>query len=487
MKVSEITMKSGWKIILLSLALIIISSIFITSVGNTYTVVFHMNDTSNYPIFIEDDDEKISIVSKQIKDNEYRIKVKAKKAGKVGIYLDYGQYQTGKILYIHKNMVITEDNYFGKATGSEIIPISLTFILIYGLFLLKKRYTASIKENIYQYKNISYLGLMIFISFFAINNLISITNYRGLFETVERTLNALAFVSLALLPIAFLSFVLVTISNLNLIRKEGISLKNLLGLIFGIVICILTILPDASYQFLMKTQIFNIYNLNSIGPYIYDFIETLVYLTVAYLECILIATIIIAIKSVRRKIEKNKDYMIILGCKIKQDGSLTPLLKGRVEKALEFRNLQLKETGKDLVFIPSGGKGSDEIISEAEAIKNYLIEQGIKEKNILIENKSKNTFENIKFSNKLVKKKGANIGFSTTNYHVMRAGLIATEQGLKLEGIGSKTKSYFWINAFIREFIGTLYSEKKKHLFALLWIIVFIIIMISIKYIGNNL
>ena len=84
-------------------------------------------------------------------------------------------------------------------------------------------------------------------------------------------------------------------------------------------------------------------------------------------------------------------------------------------------------------------------------------------KNIIIENKSKNTLENINFSKKLIKKKEANIAFSTTNFHVLRAGLIVTSQGIILEGIGSKTKSYFWINAFIREFIGTLYSEKKKH------------------------
>ena len=99
----------------------------------------------------------------------------------------------------------------------------------------------------------------------------------------------------------------------------------------------------------------------------------------------------------------------------------------------------------------------------------------------------KNTYENIKFSNKLINKKNANIAFSTTNYHVMRAGLIATEQGIKTEGIGSKTKSYFWINAFIREFIGTLYLEKKKHILFFLLIVIIIIIMIWIKYIGNNI
>ena len=120
-------------------------------------------------------------------------------------------------------------------------------------------------------------------------------------------------------------------------------------------------------------------------------------------------------------------------------------------------------------------------------MKNYLLSQGIKENNILIEDQSKSTYENIKFSNKLIRNKNANIAFSTTNYHVFRAGLLATEQGLKLDGLGSKTKTYFWINAFIREFIGTLYSEKKKHIMIFILILTAIILMIGVTYLANNL
>ena len=54
------------------------------------------------------------------------------------------------------------------------------------------------------------------------------------------------------------------------------------------------------------------------------------------------------------------------------------------------------------------------------------------------------------------------IAFSTTNYHVLRSGLIATSQGIAAEGIGSLTRTYFWINAFIREFIANLVAEKKR-------------------------
>ena len=126
---------------------------------------------------------------------------------------------------------------------------------------------------------------------------------------------------------------------------------------------------------------------------------------------------------------------------------------------------------------------------EAQAMKNYLIEQGIKEEKILVEDKSKNTYENIKFSNKLINenKKNAKVAFSTTNYHVFRAGTIATNQDLSIEGIGSKTKAYFWINAFIREFIASLFAEKKKHIAIIGFIIIVALFAIGLQYLANIL
>ena len=121
-------------------------------------------------------------------------------------------------------------------------------------------------------------------------------------------------------------------------------------------------------------------------------------------------------------------------------------------------------------------------------MKNYLLEHGIPENKILCDDASQNTYENIKFSNKIIseKMKDAKVAFSTTNYHVFRAGCIATKQCLNLEGIGAKTKSYFWVNAFIREFIATLVSEKKKHI-TIISIILFIsIIMIFISFYNNS-
>ena len=106
-------------------------------------------------------------------------------------------------------------------------------------------------------------------------------------------------------------------------------------------------------------------------------------------------------------------------------------------------------------------------MSEGDAIRNYLLTQGIPDERIIPETESKNTYENFRNSLELIRKDSGTedpkIAFSTTNYHVFRSGLLAHNQGIEAEGIGSRTKSYFWINAFIREFVGTLYSERKTH------------------------
>ncbi|MBO7401717.1 MAG: YdcF family protein [Lachnospiraceae bacterium] len=85
-----------------------------------------------------------------------------------------------------------------------------------------------------------------------------------------------------------------------------------------------------------------------------------------------------------RKLAFDKDYMLILGCRVRKDGTPTPLLKGRADAALKFAENQKQATGNELIFVPSGGQGKDEAVSEAECIKNYLLSCGINEKRILV-------------------------------------------------------------------------------------------------------
>ena len=62
----------------------------------------------------------------------------------------------------------------------------------------------------------------------------------------------------------------------------------------------------------------------------------------------------------------------------------------------------------------------------------------------------------------LERKPQAKIAFSTTNFHVFRSGLYARKLKMRAEGMGAKTKWYFWPNAAVREFIGLLKDHKRK-------------------------
>ena len=67
---------------------------------------------------------------------------------------------------------------------------------------------------------------------------------------------------------------------------------------------------------------------------------------------------------------------------------------------------------------------------------------------------------------------------------MFRVGLIATQQNIRVEGIGARTKAYFSINAFIREFIATLYSEKKNIYRVIILITITVLIIITLTYIS---
>ncbi len=92
--------------------------------------------------------------------------------------------------------------------------------------------------------------------------------------------------------------------------------------------------------------------------------------------------------------------VIVLGCQVKGEEP-SDMLKGRLNAALE-----LLSEHSDAVCIVSGGKGKGEDISEAEAMRRYLVENGISESRIFTESRSTNTRENMRLSVELLKERG---------------------------------------------------------------------------------
>ena len=253
-----------------------------------------------------------------------------------------------------------------------------------------------------------------------------------------------------------------SISNIQLVRHEGFRPQNLLGVLLGFFV----IAAMAVVHFVDL-------NLNWFDVSMYDvltIINMAISFVVGYMESLLVSTIVCAVASTTYRIQHPLDYL--------KDGTPTPILQGRIDRALAFDREQAEKWDHHAKFVPSGGQGSDEVISEAESMKRYLMEQGIPEERILKEDKSVNTYQNMAFSKKVIQKDAGRlsektIGFSTTNYHVFRGYTLAQRVGMKVRGLSAKTKLYFFPNAFLREFIGLLFEKKWIHLIALLIVIVF--------------
>jgi uncharacterized SAM-binding protein YcdF (DUF218 family) len=384
--------------------------------------------------------------------------------------------------------VIVYDNPFGDCTGDVVIPVAVLLFLAAALWSLLRKYRADRRRSLYRYDNVMSVGLIIFLCFLILYQLPMVFSYRGLLQTVTRVIGSVSIFSAVALPPAFVLSILITVSNVSLMRREGKNWRNMLGTILGVGLCLLTLLPGALGEYLQRSTLVDVHNESGAALYVEIFTESFVSALAAYLECILIGTIVCAVKAARHVPAFDKDYILILGCQIREDGTLTPLLRSRADRALEFARMQREKTGKEIVFVPSGGKGADEVMPEAEAIGNYLRSVGIPEERILCENASVNTYENIRNSMRLIREREnggePRVAFSTTNYHVFRAGMIAEELGEKLEGIGSPTKRYFWINAFVREFVATLVSERKEHVLVTAVLALLIVAMAVIRYLS---
>ena len=92
--------------------------------------------------------------------------------------------------------------------------------------------------------------------------------------------------------------------------------------------------------------------------------------------------------------------MVILGCQVKPWGP-SILLQDRLDKALDYW-----EENPDITIVVSGGQGPDEHISEAQAMFDYLIENGVDETQIIQEDQSHNTIQNLTYTMQMLEEKG---------------------------------------------------------------------------------
>ena len=348
--------------------------------------------------------------------------------------------------------------------GAEHVLTSFLVLDVYFLavwILLLDAFFKQLQYNPYSYNTIFYIGFALFLlSVLATHVMITVQLLRfpeeyRVGEVFNWMTNSASTFMILSLPFILIFSAALCISNISLIRHEGRRFVNILGII-------LSLLLVGGVAVLMR---FNFYASGSQQEVmIHDLIANTFAAVYLYFECMLIGVIIANAVVVHYEPEKDKDFLIILGCGLRKDGTPTPLLRGRIDRALSFYRQQKAETGKELIFVTSGGQGPNEVISESASMKRYLIEQGIPAEQIVEEDRSTDTFENMKFSKEKIRAINPNgkVAFATTNYHVFRSGLFARRVKMRAVGMGAKTKWYFWPNAAVREFVGLLTEHRGK-------------------------
>jgi uncharacterized SAM-binding protein YcdF (DUF218 family) len=259
----------------------------------------------------------------------------------------------------------------------------------------------------------------------------------------------------------FIAPVLLIINGVVMIKKESVCAAHLLSLGLGIVIAIGEIASVIYVLGLAGNTRLGDVNL----PILF------VAATVFYFSYLVLCFVIYSLFITHRPHRNNFNYVIIHGCGLAGGERVTKLLSDRVDKAIEiYEKCKVKP-----VLIPSGGQGADEKISEAQAMKNYLVEKGVPEADVLKEDKSATTEENIMNSKAIIdsregRKKTALV---SSNYHVYRCLRLARKAGLKCTGIGAHVALYYWPSALIREFIA-VFLTKNFLIWAMIGYLVFV-------------
>lgn len=247
------------------------------------------------------------------------------------------------------------------------------------------------------------------------------------------------------IPLVLITMAVYLIKNArDLVQKEGRRMSNLLSLCLSV----------AVFLFLIVVAL-TIYTVEPLWIMITLYAGFYGFLFVSYLVSSFLYRYNVP--------SLNKDYILVLGAGLIKGKEVSPLLASRLDRARYFYELQKKIAPPPKIVV-TGGRGADELISEALAMKEYLLNQEIPEHQIVLEEKATNTKENFQFSKELFDYPNASSVFVTNHFHLFRASLYARQAGIGADGIGSPTRWYYLPNAYTREFLALIAMYKRIHL-----------------------
>jgi len=148
-------------------------------------------------------------------------------------------------------------------------------------------------------------------------------------------------------------------------------------------------------------------------------------------------------------VDKEKpDYLMVLGAGLRGTKISTSLLY-RLETALDFHELY-----PDVKIIVSGGQG------EGSAMRNFLVDNGVDSSQIIMEDKSTDTYENFLYTKKILDEesevKDPTVTVISNNFHMFRAKFLAKEVGINTLGYPAPSHKVSAVVFYVREFFGVI-------------------------------
>lgn len=144
---------------------------------------------------------------------------------------------------------------------------------------------------------------------------------------------------------------------------------------------------------------------------------------------------------------EKQDAILVLGCQVMEDGSLSLMLQDRLDKVVELYKNGISD--KIIVSGDHGTKGYDEV----NAMKKYLIENEISSEDIFMDHAGFSTYESMYRANYIFNVK--KLVVVTQEYHLYRAVYIGNKLGIKTIGVPAAKISYYGqTNREIREVLA---------------------------------
>ena len=469
--------KAAIQIAVLAVILLLVCAGCRLATRNTYVARIPARTEDLEPEEIRIEAETSGIVepgAPRVENGYIRIPIHPGKPGETFVNLTDEAGRGIGMLRFHVNRLGTVyDGSTGGFTGDSVALAAFTLFCLTVAAIMFHAYREAKGPAFYSYGTIHAAGFSLFALLTGLTMLVVTLRHIlwprdfSMFSAYSAICSASwQFMMLTAVPVAAFAAAM-AVSNIALVKHEGFHPKNVLGVGIGLALVVGEVLAYALHSVDISGSEREVRTWTTLCN---------VYATAfACFECAMAGAIVCGLKAARHVPEMNADYILILGCRFRRDGTLTPLLRGRADRAVEFWQAQRAATGREAVLVPSGGRGADEPIAEAEAIRRYLIERGVPEERILPEDQSRNTYQNMACSKALIEKAspGAKVVYATTNYHVFRSGVWANLAGMPAEGVGSRTKWWYWPNAFMRECAGLMLNRIPQELLLLAVMIAF--------------